>query len=323
MIKVYHFETSLRNLAWHKIYCDLAEYYKNTYNAEIVYLKSIVSQEGQSLYCPELNYNLKDTDFVVYDSEKDIIKVITWNESNIRCNTGVSLTEALELRNNPNDILLVSHTSQFFYDPIEKKLNIPQRFNFKVKDTTWYPFKSKLSFDEVYENRKNLQLVDKLFWRSSTKRLDPFTLSELGICNDNIAKFSSMEEYIKDASQYKIGLAISSVAEKCYREIEYMAIGLPFIRLEFIGQHNPPLIPNFHYIAISREEFNIKPEIWSCDMDRTGGPEYVEAYKNKFLEVKDNKEFLNFISENARNYFKENCDDSIRITKLIELLEEK
>ena len=323
MIKVYHFETAITSLAWHKIFCDLANYYKTTYNAEIVYLKSILSEKGQNLYCPELNYNLKDTDFVVYDTKKDIIKILTWNEANICCETGLSLTDALEIRNNSEDILAVGHSSQFFYDEIEKKVVIPKKFRFKVKDTTWYPFECKVSFDEIYENRKKFKLIDKLFWRSSTRREDPFVLSELGICNSDIRKFIAMEDYIKVASQYKIGLAISSVGEKCYREMEYMAIGLPFIRLEFVGNHNPPLIPNFHYIAINRDEYNIKPDTWSCTEDRAGGPEYVEAYKNKFLQVKDDEKLLNFISENARNYYNENCKDPIRITKLLEIFEEK
>lgn len=322
MIKVYHFETGMHHLGWHKTYCDLANYYKIHHNAEIVHLKSIVSMAGQVLHCPELNFDLSDTDFVIIDTEKDIIKIITWNESNRICTTGVSLTSALEKRNNPNDIILIGHLSSFYFSPKDKKPIVPSSFKFKVKSTTWYPFVCDLSFDEIYEERKNLELIDELFFASSTRREDPFILSKMGICNSNVQWMGSMENYIKQASKYKVGLAISSVSEKCYREIEYMAIGLPCMRLTFIGDHSPPLVPNYHYIEVNREENGIPTETWSCSADRAGGELYVEAYKKRFLEVKDDKDFLDFISTNAREYFKTYCDTPVRIKELLKLLEE-
>ena len=322
MIKVYHFETSMENYAWHKIFCNLTDYYANTFNAEIIHLKSIISQVGQTLFCSELNYNMSDCDFIVYDTEKDVFKIITWSESNTVSSTGYSIVSALQKRNNSADILLVSHWSSFFYDASILGCKIPSSFKFKILPTTWYPFKCKLNYDDIYESRKSLNLKDKLFWRSTTRREDPYKLADLGICDKNTGTVGNMEIYIQEASKYKLGLAISSVAEKCYREMEYMAIGLPFIRLEFIGEHNPPLIPDYHYISVNRKENNISMLNWGCNLDRAGGPEYVNAYKKRFYEVKDDLDFLNFISENARKYYTEYCEENIAWKNLVNLLEE-
>lgn len=324
--RVYHFETASEQLGWRSIFCDLADYYKKEHDAEIVYFKERFEIPYTSeLYCPELDYVMQDCNFIIYDVERDIVKAITWCEANKQDKNGRSLFAALEERNNPEDLILAGHLPNMFYDPTKNKNtpSIPERFKFKVKSTTWYPTECSLSFDELYEKRQNIELIDKLFWRSSTRREDPFELAEKGICNRDHSSGHSMEEYMLEAINYKVGLAISSVGEKCYREIEYMGAGIPFLRLEFIGKHEPPLIPNYHYIAINRDEYGIVPEpMWSPTHDREGGPDYVEAYTKRFLEVKDDKEFLNFITENARTYFKENCDKLTRIPALLNLLEE-
>lgn len=63
----------------------------------------------------------------------------------------------------------------------------------------------------------------------------------------------NIDQYLEMAIKYKVGLGISSLAELCYRDIEYMAVGIPMIRLEYVTKTNPPLIPNFHYIAVDRK----------------------------------------------------------------------
>lgn len=326
MIKIYHFETAMTHLAWHKIFGDLANYYKNNYNStEIIYLQGICYIEGQKLYCPELDCYMSDCDFVIIDTIKDIIKVITWGECSMIHENGVSLISALAKRNNPQDIMLIGHMSsynEFIKPQVVKECFIPSSYKFKIQPTTWYPFTCDLSFDDIYEKRKQIQLIDQLFFVSSTRREDPFELAKIGICNPDPTWLGNMEKYILKASNYKVGLAISSVAEKCYREIEYMAIGLPCMRLKFVGEHFPPLIPNYHYIEVNREENGISMENWNCSADRAGGPKYVEAYKKRFLEVKDDTEFLNFISTNARKYFKSYCDEPVIINQLLKQLED-
>ena len=74
-----------------------------------------------------------------------------------------------------------------------------------------------------------------------------------------------------------------------------MALGIPFLRFEYISELNPNLIPNFHYISVERPD--------DLKIDRIGNEEHARMLEKRFLEVKDDTDFLNFISNNARNYY--------------------
>jgi hypothetical protein len=133
------------------------------------------------------------------------------------------------------------------------------------------------------------------------------------------------EKYFDDVINYKVGLSVAGRGELCYRDIEYMAVGLPMLRLEYITQTNPPLIPNYHYIAIDRAKYNLpgSPNSveWGAHLDREGGEIYVQAYKERFLEVKNDYKFLDFISNNAREYYNQYCSSSNRLSHLLKLLD--
>ena len=64
----------------------------------------------------------------------------------------------------------------------------------------------------------------------------------------------SPNTYFEDLIKYKIGLSIAGRGELCYRDIEYMALGIPMIRFNYLSELNPNLIPNYHYISINRPD---------------------------------------------------------------------
>ena len=330
MYKIYHLESSQQHLGWTTVFKDLVNYYVNNFDTELVYKKSIDGVEDEFIHVKELDWCIQDCDLVIHNVNKDSFKIITWREGpGWRLDYDNNIIQILNKRNNPNDILLVAHIEGWFYEPFFDKLAIP-KFNYKIKTTPWYTFNSvdenlnfiPTDYDSIFSNRKNIKLIDKLFFKSTTERNDPYKLAELGICNSDTHVGRTYKEYLIEASQYKVGLAISSNAEKCYREIEYMAIGLPCMRLDYKGGHSPPLIPDYHYISVNRKKHSINPKPWSVNSDIEGGPKYVEAYKQRFLEVKDDQDFLDYISHNARKYYQTYCDPLSRINVLLELLEE-
>jgi hypothetical protein len=80
-----------------------------------------------------------------------------------------------------------------------------------------------------------------------------------------------------------------------------MAMGIPLIRFEYLSKLKSPLIPNYHYISVDRPE-----ELKSfLTQDKNGDGIHAELITKKFLEIKDNKDFLNFISENAKKYYED------------------
>jgi hypothetical protein len=158
-------------------------------------------------------------------------------------------------------------------------------------------------------------LIDKMFCLFTTNRHDPHPMREMGLVSPSPGLLS-IEDYLSLAIKHKMGLSVHGVAEVCHRDFEYLGIGLPMIRLEYMNDTlQPPLIPNYHYISVDRSQFP-----YDGNADRVGGPEYVEAYKNRFYEVKDDIEFLEFISTNAKDYFDKYCSPLNRTRHMLNLL---
>lgn len=192
-------------------------------------------------------------------------------------------------------------------NPLLKKVLISQfnRTNIKnhVQDninkySPWIYFPSGLhDLEQYYYKRKIIKdLKDKMVFRGTS--LDDRSI--LGLMNpdffDGPNVIGGAETYFSDIINYKVGLSVAGRGELCYRDVEYMAIGLPFIRFEYISELNPNLIPNYHYIAVKRPDDLL--------IDRAGSIEHAKMIEDRFLEIKDDEKFLNFISNNAREYYK-------------------
>jgi hypothetical protein len=91
-----------------------------------------------------------------------------------------------------------------------------------------------------------------------------------------------------------------------------MGLGIPMLRFNYISELNPKLIPNFHYIAIDRPDDLL--------IDRLGNETHAKLLEERFLEVKDDKEFLDFISKNAREYYNNYLSKYNRVKHTLNLL---
>jgi hypothetical protein len=161
----------------------------------------------------------------------------------------------------------------------------------------WIYFPCTIDDLEIhYEKRKTLnEFIDKMYFRGTSILDRPIvTLIDQTYLN-GYNPIGGPPYYFNDLINYKIGLSVAGRGELCYRDIEYMALGIPFLRFEYLSELNPNLIPNFHYISVERPEDLLK--------DRLGDIEHAKMVEKRFLEVKDDKEFLDFISNNAREYY--------------------
>ena len=122
-----------------------------------------------------------------------------------------------------------------------------------------------------------------------------------------------MDQYLNEAIKYKIGLSIPGTCELCHRDFEYMAIGLPILRFEFAGNYMPEIKPNYHYISVDRPKDLL--------LYREGTKKHAAKLIERYEEVIDDKEFLEFISKNARQYFNDNLKYKNLIPKTFQLLE--
>lgn len=304
-MKAYILEPEMFHSEWASVFKEIVIYLKNYHNAKII------SQRGGWNYIEEFDYHMPDCELIIYDEKKDILKAITWSE----CPT--KIIEVFKKRSNKEDILM--KTQIWFGEELDER-GKPD-FDFQLKGTVFYTI-VPIDHNYFFNKRKLLKhedLIDEMFFKASTRREDPFVLYDMGYCTNPIANDGGgipIQEYLELAIKHKIGLSISSMAEIAYREIEYMACGIPNMHLKYLTKLDPPLIPDYHYISVDRTGFEIGPRF-----DLAGGPKYIEAYVKRFLETKDDKEFLEFISNNAREYYLKYCSPENRLKHILNKLE--
>jgi hypothetical protein len=109
-----------------------------------------------------------------------------------------------------------------------------------------------------------------------------------------------------------VALSIGGVGEFCYRDVEYMALGVPFIRFEYKNQMNTPLIPNVHYISIPIPD--------DLSLDRLGHKKHALMIEKRYLEVINDDAFLKYIATNARQYYETYLQYPNNLNNAIDLL---
>jgi hypothetical protein len=203
--------------------------------------------------------------------------------------------------------------SQFIRDKVYHHINEQN----KEKYCPWIYFPSnEYDLESYYEKRKNIiNKQDKLYFRGETISrtiLQHFNQDVLHGGN-SIGGFDS---YVNELINFKLGLSIAGRGEMCYRDVEYMALGVPFIRFEYTTEFFKPLIPNFHYVSVDRPD-DFKD--W-MNLDRTGGKIHADMIINRYSEVKDDIDFLNFVSKNAREYYEKYLSPESSVDFTIKLL---
>jgi len=188
------------------------------------------------------------------------------------------------------------------------------------KYSPWIYFQSNLTdLDYYYEKRlEKTEFIDKLcFWGTTSQRpiLKHFSPEILEGPN----YIGGSDKYFSNLINYSVALSISGVGQLCYRDIECLALGIPLLRFELQANLHEPLIPNYHYISVDYD-YTI-PKHNGTHTDRLGGKTHSDQIENRFKEVINDKEFLNFISKNARKYYENYLHTSSRVDYTIKLLE--
>jgi hypothetical protein len=311
-MKVYCGKHEVRS--FHVLLDNIATYLSNKCNAQIV-------QESELKVCYRgVEYPIFDCELLIYYPELDKYVGITFADYH-----SPLMTFFIE-RNKKGDILLCSQLATTnIYNLLLSKNFV---FNFTYKSSIYTPSYPYISLDEFYLKRSlKSSFIDKFVFRGNTEegyfRTAVHLLKDCEWFDGYEYIDKSVENYFNHIVNYKVGLSIPGVGELCYRDVEYMALGIPFIKMKYISELNPPLIPNFHYIAIERFEsesdYNCDGGVIACE--RKGNKRYANAYKEKFLEVRDNKDFLLFISDNARKYYENYLHPLTRLYHLLSLLE--
>lgn len=203
--------------------------------------------------------------------------------------------------------------AQFIRDKIDKHV----ASSFRAKYSPWIYFPSnKYNLDYYFNLRKEkTDLVDKIYFRGaeSSRPILNFFNSENYYGGRSIGGF---EPYANELINYKVALSIAGRGELCYRDVENMAMGIPMLRFEYLSEMYEPLKPDVHYISVKRPD-NLKS--WS-KLDREGDKEHADMLIERFLEVKEDEDFLRYISQNAREYYENYLSPTASVNHTIKLL---
>ena len=176
--------------------------------------------------------------------------------------------------------------------------------------------------NNIYRQNLNKEKINKLYfrgwmWDFRKEMVSKINQEDILIIDKNKNNQTlNYLEFLEDSSKYSAVLSLPGGNEMCNRDIECFGIGVPVIRPAVNVKYKDPLIPNYHYISCY--DF--------CDYSIDGNPKYIsneDFQKNlikKWNSVKNNKEYLDFVSKNARSWFEKNCRVDKNITCVLEQL---
>jgi hypothetical protein len=184
----------------------------------------------------------------------------------------------------------------------------------------WIYFPQEVSnYEKYYNKRKTIDnYYDELYFKGSTSYRPILNhINKSILCEQtNMNNY----EYLNDVIKYKIALSIGGSAngDLCYRDIEYMALGIPFIKFDYVATLNPALFPNYHYISIPN--IDDLPKHNDVKKDRLGELKHAKMIEERYKEVINNRDFLEFVSNNAYEYYETYLSKKNRIKHTLKLL---
>lgn len=298
------------NRDFHYLIDNISLYIQNKFESEVIY-----TEHNGRVNIFGNNVIVADCELLIYLKSIDSFRCISFSDIQSQ------LVSFLIKRNNPEDIIIsAQHIFCEFW--------MFDKFLFKWKPNIYTPSTFGINYAQFYNRRVLLkEYIDKFYFKGNVDNMERnsvklLTNSEWFYTGNTLEHLKYLEELIK----YKVGLSIPGIGELCYRDIEYMAMGIPIMKFEYVTKLNPELIPNYHYISIKRDDVDLNNKqtlFYSVENERLGGQKYIEKYIDRFLEVKDDFEFLNFVSKNAKEYYDTYLSDTNdnRITHMINLLE--
>jgi hypothetical protein len=300
-IRIHRFENVLWGRAHLPFFKKLDIYLSKFFNLEVInYNKDgetfsgqidLLKSTGQFGNRPPLS----DVDYVIENMETGDVKVVSFTEY---FNSYISHLAKSE---NTSDVLLAHFNWQNMYYWMKGENAINHLY--KIKPYIFLPFQE---FDiEYYRNKRKeiTEFNDKIFWLGCG--LDSYRSTLKYIVEEGLMQpieSSHHELYMTKLISSKIGLSFYLNLDKyntpydhpgefCYRDIEFISCGLPFIRIEFKDSVRDPLLPNHHYISIPREHAYVA-------YSKEGDEGVAKLYMDRYREVINDQEFLDYISKN-------------------------
>lgn len=120
-------------------------------------------------------------------------------------------------------------------------------------------------------------------------------------------------EYYKELLSNTISLSLNGTGEICHRDIESFAASCVVIRPELTVKFKNPLINGKHYIGVKTKDLE---DVNTQDFYRI----LSDRLYSKYIEIKDDKQLIEEISNNARQWYKQNGSIKANVDILLDLI---
>lgn len=215
----------------------------------------------------------------------------------------------LQSYNNTKKIFI----SQFIRDKVYH--HVSKENQHKYHPWIYFP-SNEYDIDMYYQKRQQIiPSENKMYFRGETTSRTILQHFESDVFHGG-KSIGGFDTYANELINFKLGLSVAGRGEMCYRDVEYMGIGIPFIRFEYTTEFSEPLIPNFHYISVDRPDDLFD---W-MNLDRTGEKHHADMITQRYREVIHDTEFLSFISNNAKDYYENYLSPSNSVDLTIKML---
>jgi len=149
-----------------------------------------------------------------------------------------------------------------------------------------------IEFEDLSKNAKHMddKQNNELFFKGFLYG-DRLQLKNCGKLNISDNKIHPTIKYFEELTNNKICLSLNGAGEICNRDIEILSARSVLLRPKISFKFHNELIPNYHYISFEK---TYDPKIQS------------DIILEKYESIKNDKDYLKYISENGYKWFLEN-----------------
>ena len=112
---------------------------------------------------------------------------------------------------------------------------------------------------------------------------------------------------------------IYSVSGVSMRLIEGFGLQTAVLSTSFPQKLHSPIIPDYHYVKLDYDESHICMMPGQCNNSLS--KKLADCYIDTFNELKKDKDRIDFIAKNAREYYLNNCTINKHIDNLLEVID--
>jgi hypothetical protein len=168
-------------------------------------------------------------------------------------------------------------------------------------------------------NLQQRKIPDKLFFSVG----QPYGVREYLVTdnrfNCNVGHRIPEKTHIQVLNDNWINMDIYSVSGVSMRLIEGFGLQTAVLSTSFPQKLHSPIIPDYHYVKLDYDESHICMMPGQCNNSLS--KKLADCYIDTFNELKKDKDRIDFIAKNAREYYVNNCTINKHIDNLLEVID--